>query len=88
LEHTEGEAACRLLRNIIMSLSDTDKEWIKMMGAEIAREVNEKVIEVHIQTCPYGLKLTKIICLGIGLCLGTGVASGSIVLGIARLVGI
>ena len=65
-----------------MALSEGDKNTCK----NIAREIVKEVLIVHISTCPHGKAIQSSKMLLIGMCIGSGIASGGIVLTIARLV--
>ncbi len=66
-----------------MALTEGDKA----ICAEVAREIIEKVLAEHITSCPHGRALVKSKMLLIGLCLGSGVGSGSLVFALAQLLG-
>jgi len=67
-----------------MSLTDGDKAECK----EIARVIVSEVLIQHIGSCPHGRKLLNTTFLLIGVCIGSGIASGTLVFGIAKLIGI
>lgn len=66
-----------------MSLSTGDKAECK----EIAREIIQEVIKIHIELCPHGRSIVKLIWVSVGIALGSGVAGGSIVLTLAKVFG-
>ena len=73
---------------MIMTLSETDKEWVKMLAEKVAFEVNKEVIATHIASCPHGQKMIVGKWLIIGIFVGCAVASGlgaGGVLALARL---
>lgn len=63
-----------------MTLSNGDKDTCK----EIAREIIKEVLVEHIKSCPHGRSILKFTCISIGIALGSGIASGGIVLAIFR----
>ena len=67
-----------------MALSEGDKA----ICAEMARDIIEKVIVEHIKSCPHGRSLLKFACIAFGIAIGSGIASGGIVLAVLRSIGI
>ena len=65
-----------------MALDNGDKA----ICAEIAREIIEKVLEEHIKYCPVKQSILRTKLFIVGLCVGSGLASGGLVLGIAKLI--
>ena len=65
-----------------MALSDGDKA----MCMEIAREIIKEALKEHIDTCPVNQTILRTKLFLIGICIGSGFASGGLVLGIAKLV--
>ena len=65
-----------------MALTDGDKAECK----EIAREIVREVLKEHIMSCPHGRSLLASKMLLVGLCVGSGLTSGGIVIGLVRLV--
>ena len=70
-----------------MTLTRTDKIEIKELARAIVKEVLEDYNKNHIASCPHGRRLLKFACISIGIAIGSGFASGGLVLGIAKLVG-
>lgn len=66
-----------------MSLTPDEKLECK----EIAREIVKEVLIQHIDACPHGKSLWRYICLSVGIALGSGVASGSVVAAMIKLLG-
>lgn len=64
-----------------MNLSESDKALFK----EIVREVSKEVLEQHINNCPYGKKIIASMWLIAGIGIGSGLASGGLVLAIAKV---
>jgi len=64
-----------------MALTDGDKAECK----EIARAIIKEVIKEHIESCPHGKTLLASKMLLVGMCVGSGFASGGIVFGLVRL---
>lgn len=54
-------------------------EGDKAICAEIAGEVTEKVLQKHIESCPHGIKLGKMLMLIIGTAVGSAAGGGGIV---------
>lgn len=54
-------------------------EGDKAICAEIAGEVTRSVLQQHIDSCPHGIKMGKIVMLLIGACFGGAAGGGSIV---------
>ena len=65
-----------------MALSDGDKAEIK----EMAREIVKEVLVAHVMACPHGQLIMKSKALIIGLCIGSGLASGGVVIGAFKLI--
>jgi len=63
-----------------MSLSEGDKDTCR----EIARAIVSEVLLIHIQTCPHGRSLMKFTCVAIGIAIGSGIASGGLVLAVFK----
>ena len=73
-----------------MALTQTEKEWLdeKIENASItaAERIIEKVMIAHVQSCPHGQKLTRMIFLIAGISAGSGIAGGSLGFGLLRLI--
>ena len=65
-----------------MSLTDGDKAECK----EIAREIIKEVVKEHIASCPHGRTILASKMLLVGICVGSGLASGGVVFALVRLV--
>jgi len=65
-----------------MALSEGDIAECK----EIAREIIKEVLIEHIASCPHGKAILASKMLLIGMCVGSGFASGSVVLALAKLI--
>lgn len=65
-----------------MALTDGDKAECK----EIAREIIQEVLEIHIESCPHGKTILASKMLLVGMCVGSGLASGGVVFALARMV--
>ena len=69
-----------------MALSEGDKNTCK----EIAREIIKEVLIVHITSCPHGKTILASKMLLVGMCIGSGLASGlvggSVVVALVRFV--
>ena len=63
-----------------MTLDEGDKA----MCAEIARDIIEKVLAEHIKTCPVKQTILRTKLFLIGICVGSGFASGGLVLTLGR----
>lgn len=58
-----------------MALSEGDKNTCR----EVAREIIKEVLKEHIQSCPHGKTILASKMLLVGMCIGSGIASGSVV---------
>ncbi len=47
---------------------------------QIAREIVKEVLIEHIQSCPHGRSLLKFTCISVGIAIGSGLASGGLVM--------
>jgi len=65
-----------------MALNDGDKAECK----EIAREIIREVLVMHIEACPHGRTILASKMLLIGMCVGSGIASGSLVFSLMKFV--
>ena len=65
-----------------MTLSDQDREWVRMVTAEIIHEVTPELLRVHVQACPYG----RLINYGKGMLVGAIVGSGLIGGGLGAII--
>ncbi len=68
-----------------MTLSDQDREWVKAIASDIAREVNREVVLEHIKSCPHGKSLMASKCFMAGVCIGSGFAGGGLALTLAKV---
>ncbi len=59
----------------------------KIECKEIAREIVQEVLKIHVQTCPYGRSLLKFTCIAAGITIGSGIAGGGFVLTIIKVFG-
>jgi len=66
-----------------MSLTDGDKAECK----EIAREIIQEVLTIHVDTCPHGRTMMKMFWMAAGIAVGSGVASGGVVLVVVKMIG-
>jgi len=66
-------------------LSDEDKEWIRLVGRELAFAVFREALPVHQATCPHGLKLVKMKWMMIGIGIGIPLASAGLVAAAIKL---
>jgi len=67
-----------------MSLDDGDKAECK----EIARIIVEEVLKIHTQVCPHGRTMFRMFWISVGIAVGSGIASGSVIMAIIRVFGI
>ena len=65
-----------------MALNDGDKAECK----EIARVIIKEVLTEHIAACPHGKTILASKMLLVGMCVGSGLASGGVVYALVRLV--
>ena len=64
-----------------MPLSEGDKNTCK----EIARAIVKEVLVEHIKSCPHGKTILASKMLLIGMCVGSGFASGGVVFALAKI---
>ncbi|KKN28897.1 hypothetical protein LCGC14_0849500 [marine sediment metagenome] len=65
-------------------------EWTdgdKAIVAEISGRIIEKVLKVHVDTCPYDIIYKKDKALLIGLCLGGGLSGGGLITALIHMLG-
>ena len=67
-----------------MALSEGDKAEYK----EIAREIVQEVLKIHVQICPHGRTMFRMFWASVGIAVGSGVASGSLIMAIIKVFGI
>lgn len=65
------------------AISNDIKDLSVNMGTKVDRSIVEHMMETHIQCCPHGSKLGKIIA----LCAGTALSSSGATLAIAKIIG-
>jgi hypothetical protein len=70
-----------------MALTEGDKAICAEMTRAIVDEVVKEVLQVHLQTCPHGRLIAKSKVFFIGAFIGSGLASSSIVLAVAKVLG-
>lgn len=63
-----------------MALSEGDKNTCK----EIAREIVQEVLIWHTASCPHGQSILASKMLLIGMCIGSGLASGGVVFALTK----
>ena len=57
----------------------------KAQCMEIAREIVEHTLTGHIDSCPHGKTIMASKMLLVGMCLGSGAASGGLVFGLIKM---
>lgn len=79
-----------MIKEKVMPLDDTDREWARAIAREIAAEVIDttlpKIINNHINSCPHGKFIATSKWFAIGICIGSGAAGGGIALALAKVV--
>ncbi len=60
------------------TMTDQDKEWVKLIAKELCFEVTKSIISEHIQSCPHGRSLMNSKWLLVGICIGSGMTGGGI----------
>lgn len=65
-----------------MALNDGDKAECR----ELAREIIAEVMVLHIVSCPHGMAMLKTKVFLVGICIGSGLASGGLVITLARFI--
>jgi len=66
-------------------LTDEDREWIRLVGRELAFAVFKEAIPAHEATCPHGQKLIKLKWMMIGIGIGIPLASAGLVAATIKL---
>lgn len=69
-----------------MSLTEGDKAICAEMSRQIVEEVSQRLLKLHMETCPHGKLLSKTRNLMIGACIGSSIGSGSLVLLVGKIV--
>ena len=69
-----------------MTLSQEDREWIKLVSRELIREVTENIILEHIRACPHGRSLLVSRWFLVGLSVGCGMCGGGIGFSLAKAI--
>jgi len=64
-------------------LDNGDKNTCK----ELAREIVAEVLQLHIQSCPHGRSILKMMCVSIGIAIGSGLASGGVIVALLKAAG-
>jgi len=67
------------------SLSEQDKEWIRLTARELAFQAIKETLSVHIQSCPHGLAIMKAKWLIIGVSIGPMLVGGGAGYALAKL---
>jgi hypothetical protein len=57
-------------RKATMALTDEDREWVKLLVKDVARQVNIEVLRNHVDTCPVLQKIAVSKAMIVGLCVG------------------
>jgi len=69
-----------------MALSQRDREWVQLTARELTREVLKCMMPEHIEACPHGHTVQKLVAGGKGLLLGLLLASGSVGFALGSLI--
>ena len=67
-----------------MPLTEGDKAICR----DIAREIVQEVLAIHVSTCPHGRTMFKMIWMSIGIAVGSGIAGGSVAVAVIKALGI
>lgn len=68
-------------------MNDGDQAICRDIAREIVKEVLVTYNETHIATCPHGRSLLKLAFISIGIAIGSGLASGGIIITALKLFG-
>lgn len=73
-----------------MALTETEKDWIRdhvvVVSAETSKAVITEVLKAHVNSCPHGKRLIRIVYIAIGVGVGSGFAGSGVAWGIIRLI--
>jgi len=69
-----------------MTMTEEDKEWVKLVARELAFAVNKEVIVEHIKSCPHGQALLGSKWFLVGVCIGCSIAGSGISLALAKII--
>ncbi len=70
-----------------MALDDGDKAICAEIAREIVEEVAEKLLRMHMETCPHGKLIARSKIFFIGALIGSSVGSSGLVLAVAKALG-
>lgn len=68
-----------------MSITEHDKDWIKLKVKDMIFNINKEIIKEHIKTCPYGRSLLITKSLLVGIVIGAGLLGSGVGVAIAKL---
>ena len=64
-----------------MALTEIEKEWVTQLiinTANVTAEcVGKAIVAAHLETCPYGKRLTKWMYVSLGISIGVGIVLGA-----------
>lgn len=69
-----------------MALDEADREWVKLIAKDLAYQVNKDVLQEHVKNCPFAKKMVVGKAYIVGICIGVGVASSGISVGLLKLI--
>jgi len=72
-----------------MALTEIEEKYIDErianLATKAAENIIEKVITAHVNSCPHGKKLLKVIYISVGVGIGSGIIGGGASMAIIRL---
>ncbi|KKN29233.1 hypothetical protein LCGC14_0846200 [marine sediment metagenome] len=71
-----------------MALTKIEKQWVVQAATLAAQTTFKEMLPTHIASCKHGKTLLKAICISIGVGLGSGMLGSSILVVLARALGI
>ena len=70
-----------------LELTDSDRALVREIAREIVKEFIPAAIGAHVNACPWGESIKRVKWTAAGVCIGSGIAGGSVALAVARVVG-
>ncbi len=65
--------------------TETQKAFIRQVAYEVVSKALPALIAAHVNSCPWGLKLRRVLTLGVGIGIGTGLVGTGIVSVLGKL---
>ncbi len=74
-----------------MAINDAEEKWLEQLVVNTANKtaevVAEKLIKIHIDTCPYGRRLMKVCFIAMGIGVGFGLGGNSLLQHLSKVLG-